>query len=178
MTKPSQKTSNKFGLSPLKGPEMATKKELFESAMSACKEHNAPKALVAALTALLEPKAGGASINLDEVTKKVDGKITELQCQVSGVFLPATVEYFYEAKDGKGIAGIAGVSLRRLSRQAESIRKEFTKVQTTSERAIMSDVLDGVIDNTAGKAKIDALKAKKPNFSKVGLIVPEPAEAK
>jgi len=145
---------------------MATKKEIFASAMAICAEHKAPKQLVEALTVLLEPKAGGATVNLDEVTKKNgNGEITEIMCSVSGKFLPATVEYFYEDKSGKGING-----LRRLSRQAESIRKDAAKVATTSERAIMSDVLDGKLTPEQGKAKIEKIKATKPDYSSVGLI--------
>lgn len=169
MTRPLKRRQIKFVHGhTYKGSTMATKKEIFASAMKICEDNKAPKALVEALTVLLEPKAGGATINLDEVTKKdANGKITHLQCSVSGKFLPADAVHFYEDKSGKGING-----LRRLSRQAEAIRKDFAKVQTSSERAIMSDVLEGTISADAGKSKIAALKAKKADFSKVAEIKP------
>jgi len=114
---------------------MATKKEIFTMVTTAvaalCTTHKTPTKfndeLQAILAANLEPKAGGATVNLDEVTRKdKDGNIVEIQCSVSGAWLPATKEFFYEDKAGKGING-----LKRLSRQAESIRKHFIKVQSS-----------------------------------------------
>lgn len=152
-----------------------TKRELFEAVMTACETYNAKPKLVEALTALLKPKTAGVSVNLDEVTRKNEaGEIVEIQCSVSGVFLPATVEYFYEDKTGKGING-----LKRLSRQAESIRKTHIRTVQASERAIVADILDSVISNEDGKAKIEELRASQPDFSTVGVIVatePESAE--
>lgn len=150
-----------------------TKTELFTAVMTACEAHNAKPRLVEALTALLKPKTAGVSVNLDEVTRKNDaGEIVEIQCSVSGVFLPATAEYFYEDKAGKGING-----LKRLSRQAESIRKTHLRTVQASERAIVADILDGVISNEEGKAKIEAIRASQPDFSTVGVITPEPEAA-
>lgn len=161
---------------------MASKKEIFEvtvaQAEGLCKEHKVNEkfsaALMALLTLNLEPKNGGASVNIEDVTKSVEGKITEIQCSVSGVFLPATKEYFYEDKNGKGING-----LKRLSRQAESARKTFIKTQSASKNAIMSDVLDGKLKAEVAKDKLTKLAALKPDFSKVGIIVPvAPTEEK
>ena len=54
------------------------------------------------LTDMLGPKTPGASVNIEDVVKRdASGFITELQCAVAGVFLPATLEYFYEDKSGK-----------------------------------------------------------------------------
>lgn len=159
---------------------MASKKELFEAVESQvvelCTTHNTSKkfneALMAIISANLEPKAGGASVNIDEVTKKdANGNIVEIQCAVSGVFLPATAEYFYEDKGGKGING-----LKRLSRQAEAIRKQHTKVLTTTEKAIMADVLDGTLSPEDAKAKVDAARALKPDYSSVSATVVAAAE--
>jgi len=150
---------------------MASKKEVFETVSKAvvdlCATHKTPekfnKALGDILTANLAPKSGGMSVNLDEVTKTENGKVTQILCSVSGKWLPATKEYFYEEKaEGKGING-----LKRLSRQAESIRKQHIKTISATEKAIMADVLDGKLTPEAGKAQLEKVKAKAPDYSSV-----------
>ena len=152
---------------------MATKKEICASALEVCAKHKASPELTKAIEELLAPKAGGATINIDEVTKKdANGKITDIMCSVSGKFLPATKEFFYEDKEGKGIAG-----LKRLSRQAESIRKTFTKTLNASEKAIMADVIEGAMKPEEAKSKLATLKAKKPDYSSVVRVLPTAVEA-
>lgn len=150
------------------------KADIFAKAMSLCTEHKASDKLVAGLTDLLKPKTAGQHVDLDTVTKKdSNGKVVELQCSVSGKFLPATTEFFYEEKaEGKGIKGIDGVALRRLSRQAESIRKDFTRAKVASQNAITADVLAKKISVDEGARKIEALNASKPDFSKVSKVLP------
>jgi len=164
---------------------MASKKEIFETVTNEvtalCDEHKVAnkfrEALMNVLTDNLAPKAAGASINIDEVTKKnADGKIAEIQCSVSGKFLPATKEFFYEDKAGKGIVGLDGSHLKRLSRQAESIRKQYIKTLAATEKAIMADVLDGVMTPEEGKAKLEKAKAIKPDYSKVTAELPAKEE--
>jgi hypothetical protein len=158
---------------------MATKKELFETVSNQvtalCEKHNVAKNILAALTVILTenlaPKAGGASVNIEDVTKSVNGKITEILCSVSGKFLPATVDFFYEDKGGKGING-----LKRLSRQAESIRKQHIKTLAATEKGIMSDVLDGKLTPEQGKAKLAKASEVKPDYSKVSAELPTPSE--
>ena len=129
----------------------------------------------AKLGELLGPKSPGASVNIEDVVKRdASGVITELQCAVSGVFLPATLEYFYEDKSGKSqFTDANGIALRRLSRQAEGIRKTFIKTQTTSERAILEDALKGVITQEEGQAKLAAIQGAKPDYSSVGILSAE-----
>jgi len=152
---------------------MASKTEVLAAVLAACEQFNAKAPLVEALTEILKPKTAAASVNLDDVTRKVDnGNITNIMCSVSGVFLPATADFFYEDKEGKGING-----LKRLSRQAEGIRKSHIRTVQVSEKALVQDILDGVISNEEGKAKIEALRASKPDFSSVTDVLPvaEPA---
>ena len=139
---------------------MASKKELFASAIALCEAHGASEELTAGLTDLLAPKAGGATVNVEEVYNEDEGT---LLCSVSGVWLPATEEFFYEDKSGASKFN----GLKRLSRQAESIRKTFIKTQRASEAAIMNDVLDGEITPEDGKEMVATLKANKPDFSSV-----------
>lgn len=153
---------------------MATKQEILDTVIATCEQFNASNKLKDALTEILKPKSAGMAVNLDEVTKKNDkGEITHIQCSVSGVFLPATADFFYEDKAGKGING-----LKRLSRQAEGIRKTHLRTVAASEKAIVQDILDGNVDNVKGKAMIEKLRASKPDFSTVSDKLPEPeAEA-
>jgi hypothetical protein len=142
---------------------MASKQEIHDLVVAKCEEFGAKPKLIEALSEILKPKTAGASVNLDEVTRKDEnGNVTHIMCSVSGVFLPATADFFYEDKEGKGING-----LKRLSRQAEGIRKSHIRTVTVSEKAIVQDILDGVISNEEGKAKIEALRASKPDFSSV-----------
>lgn len=153
---------------PTKGYIMASKTEVLALVLEACTAHNAKAPLVEALTEILKPKTAGMSVNLDEVTRKDDkGNITHIMCALSGKFLPATAEFFYEDKEGKGING-----LKRISRQGEAVRKSHTRNVSISEKAIVSDILDGVISNEEGKAKIEALRASKPDFSTVSDVLP------
>lgn len=162
---------------------MATKQEIFDTVSNEvtelCVKYQVSKKVTEGLAAIMEtnlkPKAGGASVNIEEVTVSVDGKITEIQCSVSGVFLPATKAFFYEDKAGKGING-----LKRLSRQAESVRKTYIKTLAATEKAIMADVLDKQLTPELGKAKLDKAKAIKPDYSKVTAELPkdEPAGTK
>ena len=160
---------------------MATKKEIFDTVSNEtkalCTKFKVPANVCTALTAIYEanlaPKASGATIDIDKVTHKdANGKITEIQCSLSGKFLPATKEFFYEDKAGKGIDG-----LKRLSRQAEAIRKHHIKTVAATEKAIMSDVLDGVMTPKQAKAKLEAVKASKPDYSSVTAKVAPAAEA-
>ena len=150
-----------------------TKKETFAAVIALCEEHKAPKTLVAALTEVLEPKGGGPVMDIEAVTKKDEqGNIVEIQCSLSGVFLPATEEYFYADKSGKSKLN----GLKRNSRQADKIKKAHEKQVSTSEKAIMEDMLSGDLKPEEATKKVVKLRESKPDYSTVGLL-PEPVEA-
>lgn len=144
---------------------MATKKDILAAALVICVAHKASEKLTAELTELLAPKSGGATIVVEDVYNAEEGT---LLCSVSDVWLPATVDFFYEDKSGKSPFN----GLRRLSRQAESIRKTHTKVTKASEAAIMNDVLDGHVSIEDANPQIAELKASKPDFSGVTVELP------
>lgn len=157
---------------------MAKKSEVLASVLAAVavfgKENKLTKeqteGLNNLLNDLLAPKSAGLSVNLDEITKKdANGKITHIMCSLSGKFLPATLDFFYEDKTGKGVGG---TGLKRLSRQAEAIRKQFTKQITASEHAIMADTVDKKITPEDARKKLEALRASKPDYSKVSDKLP------
>lgn len=142
-----------------------TKQELYEKVTEELVALGAKQKFLDVIELYLKPKSGGARVNLEEVVKRDDsGVITHIQCSLSGVWLPATAEYFYEDKSEKG--GIDG--LKRLSRQAEGVRKKHIKLVSTSEKAILHDVLSGAITNEDGQAKLAELENLVPDYSTVG----------
>mgnify|MGYP006896539777 FL=1 len=122
-----------------------------------------------AIDASLKPGTfGGNSVDLSKVTKKDgSGKITEIQCNVSGKWLPASVDYFYEDLSGKSKIVVDGVALKRLSRQAEGIRKKFIAAQAKESQKITTQIIDGEISREEGKALLEQLATKQPDFSSV-----------
>lgn len=121
-----------------------------------------------AIDASLKPGVFGArSVNIEDVVKRdSDGEITEILCNVSGVWLPASVEYFYEDLSGKSKIVVDGVALKRLSRQAEGVRKKFIAQQAKASQAITTKVLNGEISAEEGKRQLAELP-EKPDFSEV-----------
>lgn len=143
-----------------------TKKEIFAHAKAVFEKYKLPEGAVKELVALLEPKSGGPIIDIDAVTHKdKNGKIIEIQCSTCGTFLPATEEYFYTDKNGKGVAGF-----KRNSRQADKIKKAFEKRIETSKAAVLSDMIAGVITPAKGKELVEKYDAEEPDYSSVGLI--------
>ena len=142
---------------------MATKQEIFNQVLELCETHKASKNLVAALTELLEPKKGGASINVEDVfvAKAADGK-AYLQCSVSGKWMEATADNFYEdlGNESNKFNG-----LKRLSRAAEAARKKASATKKATEKAVMTDLLAGVISKEQAQATLDAVAG--PDYSSV-----------
>lgn len=142
---------------------MASKKELLAEVLGLCETHKASKNLVAELTALLEPKKGGATVNVEDVfvPKAKDGK-AYLLCSVSNQWLEATVENFYEdlGNENNKFGG-----LKRLSRAAEAARKKAVSTKKATEKSVMDDLLSGNI--TAEKAKEIIAAVAGPDYSTV-----------
>ena len=131
-----------------------SKIETFNKVVEILDAHNANKNLRAALISLLEPKKGGSSINVEDVyvAKAQDGK-AYLQCSVSGKWMEATAENFYEdASETNKFGG-----LKRLSRAAESARKQAIATKKATEKAVMTDLLAGVITKEQAQTTLDAV---------------------
>ena len=149
---------------------MATKKELWEATQEVLSANKIKADVVEALRAILEPKAGGAKVDVEDAVIRNDaGEIEQLLCSLSGVLLPATAEYFYEDKAGDGFGG---TGLKRLSIQAEKARKDHAKQTKASKDAIKDDLYAGNIDVATAKDLEANLVGV--DYSSVGLIVDEP----
>lgn len=149
-----------------------TKQEMFDKAKEILAKHgvNEDTALYADIVALLEPKKGGAAIDVDSIVRRdADGNIVELQCRLSGKWLPANLVNFTVDKGSK-IVNAAGEELYTVSRQAQKIRAEFAKALKASQDAIRDDVLNEVITPAEGKAKIAELPTE-PDYSVVEAVV-------
>lgn len=144
------------------------KSEVFERVQAICAAHNLPAEVVAQLNELLEPKNAGRSFNWDDIVRKDEnGNVVEMQCSLSGVWLPADSLHFYASRDGKGVVGTDGVLLQKVSKQGENARKAYQKAYNASKNALMDDVLNGVISNEEAKAKLEELNASGPDYSVV-----------
>jgi len=122
------------------------------------------KKLVAEVAQISEARAvKKAVVNLDEV-RKVDkaGKATKIKCSASGVWLPATVDFFYEDKKGNKDFG----NLLRRSRQAEKIYKDFNKAVKEGKEKIWADFNEDKIDGGQAKALMKKLPVA-PDYSQV-----------
>ena len=152
-----------------------TKAELFGNVTEAVTAHfdgEMPEGLGEVLSAHLAPKVGGGSaVNLDEVTRKDDeGNITEILCSTSGAWLPANAETFYEDKsENPRIVGTDGLGLKRQSKAAEKVAKEFNKVKRATIAALTDDILASEDLGEINELKVQLIAAKdsKPDFSEV-----------
>lgn len=144
------------------------KSEVFERVQAICAAHNLPAEVVAQLNELLEPKNAGRNFDWDSIVHKDEnGNVIEMQCSLSGVWLPADSLHFYASRDGKGVMGTDGVLLQKVSKQGENARKAYQKAYNASKNALMDDVLNGVISNEEAKAKLEELNASGPDYSVV-----------
>ena len=152
-----------------------TKKELFEKTKEILVKYNASSELTEELTELLKPGKGGQRVRIEDITKVVDGKVVELQCRLSGVWLPATTDYFYPEADSK-IVGVDGVGLSRTSRQAKKIANDFNSMKKATNNAIVADLLAGDIDRDEANRLIAEIPAS-PDYSSVSAELPEEQDA-
>lgn len=149
-----------------------TKKEVFAKAMELCEAHGAPEAVTNGLKDLLEPKKGGAVVDIESIVRRdAEGQIVEVECQASKVWLPANLLNFTPAKGSK-VVNAEGEELYKISRAAQKIKADAAKVFKASKEAIMNDVLDGNLAPEEGKAQVEALSAE-PDYSGVVAVYPE-----
>ncbi|MCI4437339.1 MAG: hypothetical protein JHC33_11090 [Ignisphaera sp.] len=141
-----------------------TKAKLNELVLEACAKHNASAELTAALNELTSPKSGGASSNVEDYTVfNPDGSVAFILCSTLKVWLP--VENFKPDESSKN-------GFKRESIPGLKAWTERQRAFKASEKAILNDVLDGVLTGPEGKSAIDELKASQPE-----LTIPEGIEA-
>ena len=148
---------------------MATKKEIFESALVICEELTLGEDAVKAFTELLEPKKGGAQFNIEDVTTvDADGVITHILDSVFNVMVPVFDdegnENFYAKPDTE-------LGWSRFSKAAEKSRKDREKTFKATEKAVFADVMEGNISpDDAKDLMATAEEARKEVVIPEGLV--------
>lgn len=144
---------------------MASKKSILEDVVGILTANGVAEStkLYKELVEVLEPKKGGASVNVEDVfvANAKDGK-AYLLCSVSGLWLEATVDNFYEdlGNENNKFGG-----LKRLSRAAEAARKKAAGAKKATEKAVMDDLLAGNV--TADVAKEIIANVAGPDYSTI-----------
>jgi len=145
---------------------MATKKEIFASAIEICTELNLGEAAVAKFTDLLEPKKGGAQFNIEDVTMlDADGAITHILDSMLGCWVPVFDdeggENFYAKPDTE-------LAWSRFSKVAEKGRKDREKAYKATEKAVFADLMDGAIEPEDAKELMETAETTRRT-----VIIPE-----
>jgi hypothetical protein len=148
---------------------MATKKEVFESALAICEELNLGDEAVAKFTELLEPKKGGAQFNIEDVVQRdEDGQITHILDSVFNVMVPV-----YDADGEANFYAKPDTELgwSRFSKAAEKSRKDREKAFKATEKAVFADVMAGAITPEEAKELMaEAEEARKTVVIPEGLV--------
>lgn len=155
-----------------------TKKELHLKGLAILAAHSvgADTPLYKEINDLLEPKAAGMKLNLEDfAVLNEDGKAVRITCRLSNVELPASKEFFYSDKNSK-VECENGDLVYTHSLQAIKIKKDFDRAQKASADAITKDVMDEVISPARGKELLAELDANTPDYSSVTEFVETDAE--
>jgi len=148
---------------------MATKKEVFESALELCEDLKLGGDAIARFTVLLEPKRGGAQFNIEDVTTiDADGTITHILDSVFNVMVPVFDEEgnenFYSKPDTE-------LGWSRFSKAAEKSRKDREKTFKATEKGVFADLMAGAIEpDDAKELMVAAEAARKEVIIPDGLV--------
>jgi len=140
-----------------------TKAKLHEEVLKLCDQHKAPKALREALSALTEPKSGGASDVNDYTVFDADGKPLFVFCTYHRKWEPVTTE-----KDGEVVE-----LFRKNPKSPNGLQRECdeglaswraqAKEYKENHKKVIDDLLAGDITNDEAKEAIEELEAARAN---------------
>ena len=144
---------------------MATKAEVFASAIEICNELNLGEDAIAQFTTLLEPKKGGAQFNIEDVTVMDGETITHILDSVFNVMVPVFDdegnENFYAKPDTE-------LGWSRFSKAAEKSRKDREKAFKATEKAVFADVMSGDVSPEDAKELMATAEAERTT-----VVIPE-----
>ena len=145
---------------------MATKLEVFNSAIEICNTLELGEEATKQFTTLLEPKKGGAQFNIEDVTEKdAEGVITHILDSVFNTMIPVFDdegnENFYAKPDTE-------LGWSRFSKAAEKSRKDREKTFKATEKAVFADVMGGEITPDDAKELMEAAEA-----TRTTVIIPD-----
>lgn len=137
--------------------------KLRDEVLNVLESHNVSKKAIEAVKELMTPKKG-IPLDLDEVTKKDSaGNITEIKCSLSGVFLPATDDYFYK-KEGTTLG------YDRNSKQATKLKSDHAKKVAATKSNVFNDVLAGQVSPEEAKRLVKEAEASTVDYSSVAVL--------
>ena len=121
--------------------------------------------------------------NFKNETKKIEEWLSNEYLSIhTGRARPAVLDRVQvESYGSRGpISNVASISTRdartlHISPWDKGVVKDIEKAISASEKAIMSDVMDGNIKPEEGKAKLAKITAVKPDYSKVTATLPKAA---
>ena len=146
-----------------------TKKEVFTQAMDILANAEVSEEVVAQFKELLEPKRAGMTVDLDAITRRdEDGNLVEVQDRLSGLWFPATEEYFYRDTKSDRLMNADGFPIYPVAKAADKLKKQAKKTYEASKQAILTDVLNEVISPMDGKERLDALSPE-PDYSELAV---------
>jgi len=146
-----------------------TKKEMYAQAMDILANAKVSDEVVAQFKELLEPKRAGMTVDLDAITRRdEDGNLLEVQDRLSGLWFPATEEYFYKDTKSDRLVNAEGYSIYPVAKAADKLKKQAKKTYEASKQAILTDVLNEVISPLDGKEQLDALTVE-PDYSELAV---------
>lgn len=90
-----------------------------------------------------------------------EGNLTHILCKFSGEFLPATLEFFYQATENSN--DMAGNGLREASKLGEAIYKKFNR----ESNKIRNSILERLYKITSELSKLNELK---PDYTPMKLL--------
>ena len=139
-----------------------TKKELYAAVSDIITTHNIEDEAAKKLLALVEPKKGGAKLDINDIAcLDEDGIATSIFDSVLKVWVPVFdaegEPNFYEKPDTE-------LGWSRFSRIGEKLRKDAEKAYKTSKDAILTDLLEGAIDQTTAKELMETAEASRKEY--------------
>ncbi|HED5116027.1 TPA: hypothetical protein R4958_001429 [Campylobacter jejuni] len=123
-------------------------------------DNEAKVAVLSVVDNVLKPKTLRSSSETTIVDE--NGDVVAILDIHSKFYLPATEEFFYTDRQGKGING-----LKRISKIGEHISKKHKAAKDKEIASISAKVLSGELDREVANAKIEEIKAQKPDFSEM-----------
>ena len=137
-----------------------TKKELFAEVGALCAKYEIADEAKAELLALVEPKRGGAKVDIEDIVCRDDeGEITHILDSVLKVWVPILND---EGEDNFYVKEETELGYSRFCRMAEKLRKDAEKTFKATKEAVLTDLLAGDVDQEAAKEILaDAESARK-----------------
>ena len=134
-----------------------TKKKMNELVLEVCETHGISAEANAALDELTKPKSGGAQIDINEIVSRDDaGTITHIFDTVIERWVPIFDE---EGNENFYVKEGTELGYSRHSKFSEKLRKDAEKKFKATEKALLKDIVTGVITPEDGSIVLEEAEA-------------------